>query len=58
MFELLQPAIQAFELTPVTVMIPPAGQNMLRMPFSTDMDQGTYGVIQQVGIGRKMHVCF
>jgi hypothetical protein len=55
---LLQLAIQAFELTPVTFMIPPAWQNMLRMPFGTDMDQGAYGVIKQVGIGRKMHVRF
>jgi len=58
MLELLQLAVQAFELTPVTFMIPPAWQNLLRMPFSTDMDQGAYGVIQQVGIGGKMHVRF
>ena len=58
MLELLQLAIQAFELTPVIFMISPAWQNMLRMPFSTDMDQGAYGVIQQVNIGGKMHVCF
>jgi hypothetical protein len=45
MLELLQLAIYAFELTPVTFMIPPAGQNMLRMPFTTDANQGAYGVI-------------
>ena len=58
MLELLQLAIQVFELTKITFMISPAWQNMLRMPFSTHMDQGTYGVIQQVDIGGKMHVCF